>query len=465
MCMRMRRMCLCLRRRWEMRLPRFLSSRSETIAPAGLTSFKIPVGEGSRRVHLRAGAEGGILVIDASRILHLNPTAQDFAWLILRGYPRDEALRKIRARYFVSAEEARRDYDSVRNAIDCMLSDQPVCPVTFLGFDRIEPFAMPVSAPYRADLALTYSCNIGCLHCYNETRSVQEMGTDKWKEVMNRLWDIGIPHVCFTGGEATLRDDLAELIAHAESVGMVSGLLTNGVRLADPSYLSTLAEAGLDHVQITLESQIEEIHNSMVGARTWADTVMAIRNCVGLPIFAITNTTITKANAATAEGLVDFLASLGLKSFAVNSIIASGKAVSGDFALTPSELAPILESIRRSAERVGMRMVWYSPTRYCELDPLELELGPKRCTAAQYNICIEPDGGVLPCQSYYESAGNILRDSWESIYSGRLFKGLRERDWVDEACRGCESLVLCGGGCPLESKGRATTCPDMLSNP
>jgi radical SAM protein with 4Fe4S-binding SPASM domain len=306
---------------------------------------------------------------------------------------------------------------------------------------------------------------VDCSHCYNQTREKPELDTGSWKSVMNKLWDAGIPHVCFTGGEATLRPDLADLISHAESIGMVSGLLTNGVKLSDRQFLSSLSGAGLDYVQITLESHLEDIHNSMVNARTWGDTVSAIRNCVQLPIYVITNTTITKANRAGIADTVDFLASLGLKAFAVNSVIASGKAVGGDFALPSDELASVLEEVHRRAEKNGLRMIWYSPTRYCVLDPLELELGPKRCTAAQYNICVEPDGSVLPCQSYYQSAGNILTDSWESIYGGELFEKLRNRDWAGEECRRCGSFDLCGGGCPLEFEGRAAACPDMLSNP
>ena len=58
----------------------------------------------------------------------------------------------------------------------------------------------------------------------------------------------------FTGGEPTLRADLPELIAHAEINGQITGLNTNGRRLSDRRFVESLVEAGLDHVQITLES-------------------------------------------------------------------------------------------------------------------------------------------------------------------------------------------------------------------
>jgi radical SAM protein with 4Fe4S-binding SPASM domain len=417
-------------------------------------------------VHLRIESDGsGLMVIDASKVIHLNRTACDFAFLMLSGAGREEAVDRIRRRYRAGRAQLEADWDEFMGTVECLLGDEPVCPVTFLGLDRIEPFRTPVSAPYRADLALTYRCNVDCGHCYNEKREAVELDTAKWREVINRLWDAGVPHVAFTGGEATLRDDLPDLVAHAESVGMVSGLLTNGVKLADPAYLARLVGAGLDYVQITLESSDEAVHNGMTRADSFGATVQGLRNCISSGVYAITNTTITGANQGTLETLVDFVADMGLKSMAFNSVIRSGRAAAGDFGIETGRLRLLLEKLREKTAGRGLRLIWYSPTRYCELDPLDLQLGPKRCTAGQYNVCIEPDGSVLPCQSYYESAGNILEEPWERIYDCGLMRALREREWVDNDCRVCDRFGLCGGGCPLESRGNPVGCPDMLSNP
>ena len=80
--------------------------------------------------------------------------------------------------------------------------------------------------------------------------------------LLDRLWEIGIPHVVFTGGEPTLRPDLPELIAHAEQNGQITGINTNGRKLKDPAFLQSLVDAGLDHVQITLESHDPAIHDA-----------------------------------------------------------------------------------------------------------------------------------------------------------------------------------------------------------
>jgi radical SAM protein with 4Fe4S-binding SPASM domain len=64
-------------------------------------------------------------------------------------------------------------------------------------------------------------------------------------------------------------------------------------------------------------------------------------------------------------------------------------------------------------------------------------------------MCVEPDGAVLPCQSYYQTLGNLLADPWESIWNHELAVRLRERKLLMEKCQACALLAECGGGCPL----------------
>jgi radical SAM protein with 4Fe4S-binding SPASM domain len=65
-------------------------------------------------------------------------------------------------------------------------------------------------------------------------------------------------------------------------------------------------------------------------------------------------------------------------------------------------------------------------------------------------MCVEPDGSVLPCQSYYQPLGNLLNDSWDSIWNHKLSVRLRERQELPQKCSGCALVSECGGGCPLQ---------------
>ncbi len=453
-------MCLRLCRRGEVEMFHNAPSAGDRITPPGLHHFRSR--NGRHRFHLRVEEDGGgILTVDASRILHLNRVACDSAWMILSGVPEGMIIESIRSRYSIRRKRAAQDLADFSAVFSSILESGAGEPVIYDNLEVMDPFKRPVSAPYRMDLALTYRCNLACSHCYNVTRDKSELTTGQWMDVIKKAWDIGIPHVIFTGGEATLRDDLVELTGFAESLGLVTGLLTNGVKLADPGYVNELKEAGIDHIQITLESSNPEIHNRMTGMESFRDTVAGVSNCLDAGIHTITNTTITKANADSITDTVSFLSELGLSTFAANAVIHSGRALESDFSLPIEKLEGVLLDISRIAADLGMRLIWYSPTRYCHLNPLEFDLGPKRCTAGEYNLCIEPDGEVLPCQSWYESAGNILTEDWDDIWNGEFLRSIRSRDWAVAECGDCVHFSICGGGCPLERKNGAA-CRDSM---
>lgn len=390
-------------------------------------------------------------MVNADRTLHMNPTAALLAWHVLEGHSEAQAVDGLRHRFRVSQGVARADFKSVAAQLDVLCRPDGACPVHDLDLDILAPFQTALSAPYRMDLAITYRCNANCAHCYNgRPRNYPELGTGEWIEILRRIRKIGIPHVCFTGGEASLRDDLPELVAAAQTEGLVVGLLSNGRRLADRGFTTRLAQAGLDHVQITLESHRPEIHDRMVRAQgAWAETVAGIRNALASGIYLMTNTTLLQANAGSILETIDFLAGLGVPTVGCNALIYSGKGTQVGAGLDESALTSLLPLVRQRTELHRQKLIWYSPTQYCHFDPVQMELGVKGCTAARYNLCVEPDGAVIPCQSYYEPVGNILQDSWESIWGHPLSVWLRERRYVPEACTSCPVLGECGGGCPL----------------
>lgn len=457
LCLRVRGLRVCLRRWREVAtMPLFdkwrdYFSAPEPLAP-GLYQYRTPPDAPRRyRLHLRVEPSGGgVLIVNASTVLHLNRTATEHAKLMVDQVPVETAARIIARRYRVATEIAAADAIRLREAVERLVGEEDVCPVSYLDFERIEPFQAPSQAPYRVDLALTYCCDNDCSHCYVEhPRAMTELTTAEWRRTMEILWQAGVPHLCFTGGEATMREDLPDLVTYAEDIGFVTGLLTNGRRLSDRGYLDALVAAGLDHVQITLESANERVHNEMVGADAWVETVQGIRNAVPADLYVLTNTTLTRANIGAIEQTIDFIAGLGVGAFACNGIIYSGHGKDYELALPERELAGTLQRVTQAAERNGMRFIWYTPTEYCELNPLELELGAKSCTAARYNVCVEPNGDVIPCQSYFSPMGNILRDPWTAIWNHPLAQQLRERGQLPEKCVGCENAPLCGGGCPL----------------
>ena len=373
------------------------------------------------------------------------------AWLVLEGIPEAQALARLAGAYRVPRRQLQSDFREVCTQVEALARPDGACPIHDLDLDVLQPFSQVPSAPYRIDLALTYRCNDNCAHCYNaRPRDYPELDTAAWMRIIDRIRDVGVPHLCFTGGEATLRDDLPTLVAYAQEKGLVTGLLSNGRRLSDPAYVQALTRAGLDHVQITLESHDESIHDRMVAARgAWRQTVAGLRNCLQASLYVMTNTTLLAENSGAMERTLDFLAELGVPTVGLNALIYAGRGQSVGTGLREADLAPLMTLARRKTDAAGQRLIWYTPTQYCHFDPTQMELGVKGCTAALYNLCVEPDGAVIPCQSYYQPLGNMLHDTWESIWDHELARYLRERRYVPEACSTCEILSECGGGCPL----------------
>jgi radical SAM protein with 4Fe4S-binding SPASM domain len=446
---------------WE----QLLGRRAAIEPPApGLYHYRREQSGEKSRIHLRLDPDGhGTLIVNASRILHLNPTAALMAFLTLEKKPETEVVSLFQHKYRVKPAQVRTDLQILGAQLDELLRPDGACPIHELDLETVMPFSERPTAPYRLDLALTYRCNNDCAHCYNVDHPSQagsslpakpELNTAQWQRVIDKAWQLGIPHIIFTGGEPTLRQDLPELIRHAEKNGQITGLNTNARRLSNRAYVDELVAAGLDHVQITVESHDPQIHDLMVCARgAFTQTIAGLKNALASPLFVMTNTTMLRTNAAAIPASLEFLADLGVSTVGLNALIHSGRGVQVGTGLDESELAPLLEAAGRITADRGQRLIWYTPTQYCNFDPVVLDLGIKGCTAALYNMCVEPDGGVLPCQSYYQPLGSLLTDEWQSIWNHPLAVRLRERRALPAKCSGCSLLAECGGGCPLQFAG------------
>ena len=414
-------------------------------------------------LQLRVESQGqGVMVINANTVLHLNHTATAFAYFFMEGLSEQEVLKRIQRMYRVKTKQAKADYNKLVYTISTLAQTEKIDPVSFLEIEKEEPFTYDYSAPLRMDLALTFRCQNDCVHCYaGGPHETPELNTAQWKQVIDRLNEIGVFIVTFTGGEPTLRDDLTELLLYAQNKGMVTGLISNGRKLKDKTYVAALEKAGLDFVQITLESHKPTIHDKMTDAKgSWNETLAGIRNAVQSQIYVSTNTTLSKHNAPDFLDTIDFIKSLDVNAFGCNSLIYSGKAneVSEEFALSIEALTELMPKIRDKAHLLGLKFLWYTPTQYCRFDPVQLGLGVKSCTAAMINMCVGPNGDVYPCQSYFESLGNILIDKWEQIWNHPLAVKIRNREYVEPKCKGCPQLQVCGGGCPLELQDKQYIC-------
>jgi hypothetical protein len=361
--------------------------------PTGMYHYQTPEdAEYPYRLHLRLEPDGnGVLLVNASTVLHLNQTAAEYAYYLVQDMPEDQAAKEIARRYRVSGKQALQDYQDLKERILTLINVPDLDPVSFLDFERDDPYAGEISAPYRLDCALTYLLPQGMDADMGPTKRVdRELSTDEWKSIIDKAWQAGIPHLTFTGGEPTLRDDLPELIKHAEANGQVTGLLSDGLRLTDMDTLNTLLYTGLDHLMMVLHPENE-------GA--WA----ALEKVLPQDLHTTVHLTLTPENAASANTLLERLAGMG-----VNALSLS--------AANP-DLDEAVQNAAEEATNLGISLVWDVPVPYSASNPIALEtvVDDTPQGAGRAWLYVEPDGDVLPAQGVSQVLGNLLQDEFASI--------------------------------------------------
>ena len=346
------------------------------------------------RLHLRIEPGGhGVLILNASTVMHLNPTATEFAYHLVQGTPEEEAARSVASRYRVRASQAKEDLRNLKERLDTLIHTPDLDPVTYLEFDRFAPYSQEITAPYRLDCALTYQLPGGMNPEYAPTKRVErELNTAEWQSILDKAWNAGIPHVVFTGGEATLRDDLAELVSYAEKKGMVSGLLTDGQRLGDPAYLNLILQTGLDHIMLNLHPD-----NLQVAA--------ALKNALSADVYLVVHLTLTPENAARMSWVVERLAQMGIKALSLST---------SDISLRATQ-----DSVREYAASQGMTLIWDLAVPYSVFNPVAIEAEENMAPsgAGRAWLYVEPDGDVLPAQGVNRVLGNLLRDEWATVWA------------------------------------------------
>ncbi len=346
------------------------------------------------RIHLRLRPDGsGVLIVNAATILHLNSTAAEYAYHFIRGTNPNEVAKQIAARYRVSKGMALEDFQDFTDKIETLISTPDLDPVSYLDFERVAPHSASLTAPLRLDCALTYRLPPNAHADYAPAKRVErELTTEEWQTVLDKAWQAGIPHVIFTGGEPTLRDDLSALIAYAEKVGQVCGLITDGFKLAEKSYLETLLQTGLDHVMLILQP----------GEKTaWK----AIETIVPADLFLTVHLTLTKDNVSESVQILERLAGLGVQNLSLST--------------SDHNLLDELLQLQGKASELNFTLRWDLPVPYSESNPVAMETEDDKIPsgAGKAWLYIEPDGDVLPAQGAAKNVlGNILRNPWEEIY-------------------------------------------------
>ncbi|MGE0224889.1 MAG: pyrroloquinoline quinone biosynthesis protein PqqE, partial [Acetobacteraceae bacterium] len=316
---------------------------------------------------------------------------------------------------------------------------------------------MTVPPPLGLLAELTHRCPLRCPYCSNPTaltRRSDELDSNDWARVFQEAAGLGVLHLHLSGGEPAARADLPALVAAAARAGLYTNLITSGLGLDGPR-LAALADAGLDHVQLSLQDSepgpADDIAG-LAGAHARKLDLASRIHAAGLPLTV--NAVVHRRNLDRLDGLIDLALALGAGRMEVAHAQYYGWALRNRAALQPTraQVDAAAETVaRRTQALFGAMRIDYVPPDYHATRP-------KPCMGGwgQRVMVITPTGKALPCHAAetlpglaFESVRDRdLRWIWEQSAAFNRFRGSA---WMRAPCATCAFREADWGGCRCQA--------------
>jgi pyrroloquinoline quinone biosynthesis protein E len=304
---------------------------------------------------------------------------------------------------------------------------------------------------------LTHRCPLGCPYCSNpialDARD-SELDTQTWARVFIEAAGLGVLQVHLSGGEPGARRDLVEITAAAHSAGLYTNLITSAVGITAP-ILDRLADAGLDHVQISVQDSVSDSADHIAGydgafARKRALAADVVRLKIPLTI----NVVVHRANIDRIAAMVSLALALGASRVEIAHVQYYGWALKNRAALMPSA-----EQVARAAAAVeALRKRHHGEIVIDAVVPDYYARLPKPCVGGwgRRSLNVTPSGKVLPCHAAESITGlefwsvqeHSLADIWKNSPAFNAFRGT---GWMQEPCRSCARRDIDFGGCRCQA--------------
>jgi pyrroloquinoline quinone biosynthesis protein E len=312
-------------------------------------------------------------------------------------------------------------------------------------------------APLGLLAELTHRCPLGCPYCSNPLtldKRDNELDTATWARVFREAAALGVLQVHLSGGEPAARRDLPEIVRAAHEAGLYNNLITSAVGLT-PQTLAALADAGLDHVQISIQDSDETSADHIAGYKgASARKRTAAKEVVGLGLPLTINMVVHRANIGRIESMVNLALSLGASRVEIAHVQYYGWALKNRTALMPTreQVDEALRTVEVLRARHHGQIVIDAvvPDYYARF--------PKPCVGGwgRRSLNVTPAGRVLPCHAaevipgleFWNVREHSLADIWRASPAFLAFRGT---DWMQEPCKSCPRRDQDFGGCRCQA--------------
>lgn len=277
--------------------------------------------------------------------------------------------------------------------------------------------------PRFAEWVSTLACDLACPHCAAcaGAPAGDELDTTEALALLDAFSELGVEHLCVSGGEPTLRADWQTNIARALDLFRGVHLITNG-HLGER--LLRIAESLPGHERLTVAVSLDGTrgaHDGRRGEGSFDRAVSILRASSSIEREVIT--TIARDNVGEVDVLADLCVSLGVRFWTLQPAVPLGRLARRD-ALGRDAVRVVVEARRRTEARLGDSLrVNTSCLVACAAD---LGGGEAACPGGRDQLVVMPDGRVVGCQLARQAApGSVREHSLDEIWrSGVLVDGL-----------------------------------------
>src|SRR3954447_3452629 len=319
--------------------------------------------------------------------------------------------------------------------------------------------ATPNKAPRPLGLLaeLTHRCPLGCPYCSNplalDARE-GELDTATWIRVFHEAAGLGVLQVHLSGGEPAARRDLVDITAAARAAGLYTNLITSGVGVT-AKLLGALAEAGLDHVPVSIQGSDAGSADHIAGYEgAYARKRALAADVVALKMPLTVNAVIHRANIGRVENLVTLALDMGAARVEIAHVQYYGWALKNRAALMPTreQVDKAVKAVEELRARHHVRIVIDAviPDYHARF--------PKPCVGGwgRRSLNVTPAGRVLPCHAaesipeltFWNVRDHALEDIWANSPAFNAFRGT---DFLPAPCASCERREVDFGGCRCQA--------------
>jgi radical SAM protein with 4Fe4S-binding SPASM domain len=318
---------------------------------------------------------------------------------------------------------------------------------------------------------LTRACGLACDHCRAEAdpeRHPRELTTAEGKRLLEDARKFGEEQlVVLSGGDPLARDDVAELVACGDDLGLGMTLTPSGTESLTRERVGTLADAGLRRLAVSVDGT-RKTHDAFRGEPGSFDAprraAAAARDC-GLPLQV--NTTVCARTVDDLPAVRDLVAELGAVLWSVFFLVPVGRGATLD-PVSPVRAESVAEWLHDVACDAPFSVKTTEAPHYRRVaaqtsDGERSGAGRPRVTAGDGFAFVSHVGDVYPSGFLPIAAGNVREESVAEVYrESALFERLRDPEALGGKCSACEYRGLCGGS---RSRAYAYTGDPLAADP